>query len=121
MQHKILIIEDDPFFASIYKHHLDKTGYITQIAADGSTALILADSFRPDLILLDLILPKIDGFTLLKILTNTSPHHQTPIIVVSNLDQAPDVDKCLVLGAKVFITKNSIDYQKLITNIKALI
>lgn len=109
MQNKILIIEDDPFSASIYKEHLDQEGYISQIACDGRHALDLVDSFKPDLVILDLILPKIDGFTLLHFFK------KIPVIVVTNLEHEE------ITGIKLFITKESLDYQKLLIKIKELL
>ena len=112
---QILSVEDDLFSANIYQNHLTKAGYISKIATDGRTALDLADSFHPDLIILDLILPKIDGFTLIHLFK------KTPIIIVSNLDQDDDIEKCLSTGAKLFITKESINYDKLISEINKLL
>jgi len=115
MSKNILIIEDDVYCASLYKLHLEKAGYITQTATDGPTALKLADSFHPDLILLDLILPKIDGFVLLHFFK------KTPVIIISNLAQSTEIDKCKELGAKLFISKDSVDYVHLINQINKLI
>ncbi len=109
MQNKILIIEDDPFSANLYKHHFDQAGYISQIAINGRIALDLLDSFHPDLIILDLILPKINGFTLLHFFK------KIPVIIVSNLEHEE------IAGVKLFITKESLDYQKLLTKIKELL
>ena len=121
MLQKILIIEDDLFSANLYKFHFEKAGYVTEVAMDGASALHLADSFRPHLIILDLILPRLDGFTLLQLFGHTHPHRHTPIIVISNLNQSTDIDRCLKLGAKKFIIKDSINYTDLITQAKQLL
>lgn len=115
MQQKILIIEDNNFSANIYQEHFAHAGFIPKIAPDGRIALDLIDTFHPNLIILDLILPKIDGFTLLHLIKNI------PIIIISNLNQKNDIEKCLNLGAKTFITKESINYNKLITLINSLL
>jgi DNA-binding response OmpR family regulator len=121
MPKKILIIEDDQFSASIYKSEFEKNNFQVTIAADGAQALSLADSFQPDLIILDLILPKLDGYSLLKIFQNTSPHHKTPIIVVSNLDQESDISTCHELGATHFFAKNELNFLDLLAAAKALL
>lgn len=115
MQNKILIIEDDPYSATIYQKHISKSGYLTKIAFDGRHALEIIDNFQPNLIILDLILPKIDGFTLMHFFKNI------PVIIISNLDQQSDIDKCINLGAKLFITKESLNYEALIKQIKNLL
>jgi len=115
MHPKILIVEDDCYFAKIYQLHLSQAGYLTQIATNGSQALVSIDTFHPNLVILDLILPKIDGFTLLHFFK------KIPVIVVSNLDQQDDMDKCKTLGAKIFITKESVDYHQLISQIGTLL
>ncbi|MFA7300698.1 MAG: response regulator [Candidatus Shapirobacteria bacterium] len=109
MYKKILIIEDDLFSASIYKEHLDKNGFISQVASDGRIALDMVDTFRPSLIILDLILPKIDGFTLLHFFK------EIPVIVISNLEHEK------VEGVKFFISKSKLDYSKLINQINNIL
>lgn len=118
MQRKILVIEDNSFSSALYNDHLHSAGYQVQVAADGRQALDMADSFRPDAIILDLIIPKIDGFSILKLLRSVKPHKKTPIIVVSDLNQDEDINHCLSLGAKHYFSKSSLDYQELIQTIK---
>jgi DNA-binding response OmpR family regulator len=121
MSKKILVVEDNPFSSSLYKNHLTKAGYSVQIASDGRQALEYADSFYPQLIILDLIIPKIDGFAILKLLKSVKPHHLTPIIVVSDLNQEEDISRCLDFGATNYFSKSDLNYQDLISHITTLL
>ena len=118
---KILVAEDDSFSANTYRKHLEDSGYTTMIARDGRQTLELVDSFQPKLIILDLILPTLDGFAILKLLHSKKTLSKIPIIVISDLDQSGDIQQCLDLGAKLFITKTSIDYPKLIQTIDQIL
>lgn len=98
----ILVAEDDAGIADILHAYLARAGFRTVRAADGETALTLAHSLKPDLLLLDLNLPKTDGFA---VLARLRQQIDTPVIVVSALDE--DVDKltALRIGADDFVTK----------------
>lgn len=121
MHKKVLVIEDNPFSSSLYKNHLTKAGYSVQIASDGRQALEYADSFYPQLIILDLIIPKIDGFAILKLLKSVKPHRLTPIIVVSDLNQEEDVSRCLNFGATNYFSKSDLNYSSLLSTVKNLL
>jgi len=98
----VLVVEDEVQIAEILTAYLERTGFRTARAGDGEVALQLKQSLRPDLILLDLNLPKRDGFAVLSSLRQDS---MTPVIVISALDQ--DIDKltALRIGADDYVTK----------------
>lgn len=104
---KILIIEDDKFLNSAYRLKLLKTGYDFKIAYDGEEALSLMESYAPDLILLDIVIPKKDGFETLKAIKAHDKWKDIPVIIVSNLGQEEDIERGIKLGALSYFVKTS--------------
>ena len=105
MTKKILIIEDDKFLRELITQKLTKENYDTSEAVDGEKGLKKIKEERPDLILLDLILPGIDGFEVLAKMKEDSALNQIPVIILSNLGQKEDVEKGLKLGATDYLIK----------------
>ena len=103
---KILVVEDDKFLANAYRVKLEKLGFEVKIAMDGEEGLVFAAEFVPDLILLDLVMPKKDGFTVLQELKADEKLKNIPVLVASNLGQKEDVDKAKELGAVDFVIKS---------------
>ena len=104
-KHRILIIEDDPFLLSMYSTKFEMNNFKVFSADDGAKGLELANSVVPDIILLDIILPKIDGFTVLKKLKDDGKTSRVPVILLTNLNQKEDIEKGLTLGAKDYLIK----------------
>ncbi|OHA62542.1 MAG: hypothetical protein A3E07_00310 [Candidatus Wildermuthbacteria bacterium RIFCSPHIGHO2_12_FULL_45_9] len=102
---KILIIEDDKFLRELIVQKLGKEGYEIVEAAEGEDGLKKLRESNPDLVLLDLILPGIDGFEVLKQAKADTQTASTPVIILSNLGQKDDVDKGLELGAIDYLIK----------------
>jgi len=100
MMKKVLIVEDDEFLRSLTVKRLEKENYQIIIAADGEQALKMIDSDTPDLILLDLLLPGVDGFEVLEKMKKS-----IPVVVFSNLGQREDIEKAKKLGADDFLIK----------------
>ncbi len=105
MAKKILIVEDDKFLRELIVRKLSHEGYDTIEAADGEEGLRKIKEDRPDLVLLDLILPGIDGFEVLTQKKEDPFIAMVPVIVLSNLGQKEDVDKGLNLGATDYLIK----------------
>jgi DNA-binding response OmpR family regulator len=103
MPETVLIVEDDPSILRGLQMNLGLEGFRTIVAHDGEEALKHARSHRPDLILLDLMLPKLDGNSVIRQLRATDP--DTPVIVLSAKDQEGDKVLALSLGADDFVTK----------------
>jgi DNA-binding response OmpR family regulator len=102
---KILIIEDDKFLRELIARKLEKEGYEVLEAVDGEEGFKKVHDEKPDLVLLDLILPGIDGFEVLSKIKDDVSLSQIPVIVLSNLGQKEDVDKGLGLGAIDYLIK----------------
>ena len=105
MAKKVLIVEDDEFLRSLTAKRLEKEGYEVSVAVDGESANGIASEKKPDLILLDLLLPGMDGFEVLKRARADEVTKKTPIIVFSNLGQREDIEKAKGLGANDFLIK----------------
>ncbi|MBL7154931.1 MAG: response regulator [Candidatus Portnoybacteria bacterium] len=114
----ILFIEDEPFFQKAVGQFLEKEGFQTKSALDGQVGLALAKKFKPDLILLDLILPKQDGFEVLKELKKDATTKDIPVIILTNLEGGTDVEKALSLGATTYLVKANYELEEVVKKIK---
>ena len=115
---KILFIEDEPSLRKSIKKLLEDHHYLLLEAEDGEAGLLLAKKEKPDLILLDLILPKKDGFEVLAELKNDSETVNIPVIVLTNLSQTQDIEKALSLGAISYLVKANYSLSEILEKIK---
>ena len=115
---KILFIEDEPSLRKSIKKLLEDHHYLLLEAEDGEAGLLLAKKEKPDLILLDLILPKKDGFEVLAELKNDSETINIPVIVLTNLSQPQDIEKALSLGAISYLVKANYSLLEILEKIK---
>lgn len=104
---KVLIIEDDRTLSKLYHAKLSKSGYTVEVALDGEEGLQKVDEFNPEIILLDIIIPKIDGFAVLEKLRSQEKTKHTPIILLTNLGQDEDVEKGKAMGADDYLIKSN--------------
>lgn len=116
---KILIIDDDPFFQKFCASKLTENGYEVEVASDGKEGLEKATNGSFDAILLDLILPELDGFGVLQAFASNEKLKTIPVIVFSSLGQEHDVSKAMQLGAKGFINKGLFNQEELISKLSA--
>ncbi len=114
----ILIAEDDTFLANAYRMKLKKAGYKVTIARDGEEAIKKVKEEKPDLILLDLVMPNKDGFETLEALKKDAKHKDVPVVITSNLGQKEDIEKCKKLGARDYIVKSDIALEELVGKIE---
>ena len=121
MSKKILFIEDESALQKTFGEILKQEGYEMISALDGETGLRLAKSEKPDLILLDLILPKIHGFDVLKKLKGDKETKDIPVIVLTNLEKIEDVDKALELGATTYLIKAQYSLEEVVEKIKKVL
>lgn len=119
--HKVLIAEDDKFLANAYKVRLIKEEFEVQVASDGEEVLNILKTFTPDVILLDLMMPKKDGFSVLEFIRSDPTYKHLPVIIASNLGQKEDLGKGMGLGANDFIVKSDMSLSDLVTKINKLI
>jgi len=115
---KILFIEDESALQKTFGEILKQEGYEMTSALDGESGLRLAKDKKPDLILLDLILPKLHGLEVLKKLKEDPETKEVPIVILTNLEEVGDVEKALELGATTYLVKESYSLEEIIEKIK---
>jgi len=115
---KILFIEDEPTLQKELNEILKQEGFKILAAFDGEEGLKLAREEKPNLILLDLILPKKDGFEVLKELKADEKMKDIPVIVLTNLEGIGDVEKAIELGATTYLVKANYKLEDVVTKIK---
>lgn len=118
MAKKILIIEDDKFLRELIARKLMENNFSISEAIDGEEGIKKIKEEKPDLILLDLILPGIDGFEVLGRMKEDEEVSSTPVIILSNLGQKEDVEKGLNLGAVDYLIKAHFTPSEIIEKIK---
>jgi len=116
---KILLIEDDKFLRELIIQKLGKEGYDVIEAPEGETGLLKIKEDKPDLVLLDLILPGIDGFEVLSRMKKDTDTKSVPVIILSNLGQKDDVKKGMDLGADDYLVKAHFTPGEIVEKIRA--
>ena len=115
---KILFIEDESALQKALEDILKQEGYKMISALDGETGLRLAESEKPDLILLDLILPKMRGFEVFKKLKKGSKTKNIPVIILTNLEGMKDINQAIELGATTYLVKTQYTIKEVIEKVK---
>ena len=115
---KILLVEDDSALANVYVSRLQLEGFEVKHVADGENALSTAVAFKPDLIVLDAMMPKITGFDVLDILRNTPETMNVRIIMLTALSQAKDKERAEQLGVDDYLVKSQVVIGDVVNRIK---
>ncbi len=118
---KILIIEDDAALVKIYKNKLQREGYNTIISLNGKNGLEMANAEKPDIILLDILLPKLNGREVLKKLKENSQTSSIPVLILSNLAEMDEVMKGLEEGAADYMIKSEHSLEEVVERIKSIL
>ncbi|MFH0906641.1 MAG: response regulator [bacterium] len=118
---KILIIEDDPFLSEMYADKFNKDGFQADICIDGKIGMDKIKADKPDLILLDIVLPKMDGFEILKEVKGNPELKDIPIILLTNLGQKNEVEKGLSMGADEYIIKAHFTPTAVVAKVKEML
>ena len=121
MASKILIAEDDQFILKAMTTKLTKEGYEIKTAVDGVQLMDILKSYIPDLIILDLLMPKKDGFEVIKEVKEDPKLKNIPILIASNLGQENDIQQVLNLGATDYIIKSEFTLESLVQKIKNIL
>lgn len=114
---KILLVEDEAFLSSLLELKLSQEGFQVEKAMDGEEAFSMLENFMPDLILLDLILPKRNGFEFLEMLRNDPRFSKIPVIITSNLGQDSDIERGKTFGVIEYIIKNKLSIDELVSKV----
>ncbi|HEY4509949.1 MAG TPA: response regulator [Candidatus Paceibacterota bacterium] len=118
---KILLIEDDPLLIDVYSMKLKQSGFEVYVVENGEKALAAAVEQRPDLILLDIVLPHIDGWDILASFRSSETLKDTRIVILSNLGQKEEVEKGLRLGAAKYLIKAHYTPSEIVQEITSII
>ena len=117
----ILIVEDDKFVRDLYQHEFEKSGYDIKVAEDGEIALKAVKESKLDCILLDVMLPKVDGLEVLRRIKEDSATKNIPVMILSNLGQDEIIRQALQIGAKAYIVKSLYTPSQVVNEIRGLI
>jgi len=120
MRQKILIIEDDKQLCEMIKFILTREGYNIEVSHNGKEAIHKLQSFTPHLIILDIMLPEINGWQIQELLRADSKTSRIPVIVLTSRNFIKDIDKAFSLGAAAYITK-PFSIEKLVKKVKSLL
>lgn len=118
---KVLIVEDDKFLGKMLSKMLEASNYQISIASSGKEGLTKAASENPDLILLDIMLPDIDGFEVLESLKNQEITNKIPVVILSNLGQPEDMQQGRKLGVLDYIVKSDLSLDDVVDKLNKLL
>jgi CheY-like chemotaxis protein len=114
---KILIVEDEEIILNLLERKLTQEGYEVAVARDGQEGLKALQEVKPDLLLLDVVMPKLGGFEVMEEMQKDERLRKIPVIVVSNSGQPVEIDKAKNLGAKDWLIKTEFDPQEVIDKV----
>jgi len=117
---RVLIADDNPQGVELLEAYLAEGNYEIRTAADGDETLACVRDWRPDLILLDIMMPKISGFEVCKRLRRDEATRSIPVLMITALDQPSDIDRALEAGANDFVTK-PVNKSDLLLRVRALL
>jgi len=114
----VFIIEDDLFLVKVYRYELEKEGVEVWVSGDGKEALTYFEKDPPNVVLLDLMLPGVSGFEVLAAMRKNERWIKVPVIVLSNLGQPQDIERCKALGIEEYIVKADVKISDVIQRVK---
>lgn len=117
MAKKILLIEDEQLMIDLLKRKLTQEGYEISVAKDGIEGLEKMREIKPDLILLDIVMPRMGGFEVMEEMIKEEELKKMPVIVISNSGQPVELDRAKQLGAKDWLIKTDFDPQEVVEKI----
>jgi len=121
MAKKILIIEDEEIMLDLLQKKLAQAGYEISVARDGEEGLRMMKQIKPDLVLLDIVMPKLGGFEVMEEMNKDTELNKIPVIVVSNSGQPVEIDKAQELNAKDWLIKTEFDPREVIEKVQKYI
>ena len=118
---KVLVVEDNTSLRQTLSEFLEADGFSVITASDGEEAITLAQNNSPDIMLLDIILPKKNGFEVIKTLKNDDRSKNIPIVLLTNLGSLSDIQKALDLGATTYLVKGDYQLKEIVAKIKEIL
>ena len=117
-KYKILLVEDDKALSSVYKSRMELEGFEVREVSNGELALSAALEFKPDIILLDAMMPKISGFDVLDIIRNTKETESIKVVMLTALSQPKDKERAEALGVDDYLVKSQVVIGDVVAKIK---
>ncbi len=117
MAKKILVVEDEDVLANILASKLKSEGYDVMLAKDGEQGAEKIKIWRPDLVLLDIVMPKLSGFGVLEEIRQDQAMAKIPIIIISNSGQAVDIERAKAMGVKDWLIKANFDPEEVVDKV----
>jgi len=118
---KILVVEDEEILLTALREELSTGGYEVEGASDGEDGLVKVKSFSPDLVLLDLIMPKMDGMEMLQKLKADASTRDVPVVILTNLSDYERISEALSLGAMDYLVKANYKLEDLLDKVKTVL
>jgi DNA-binding response OmpR family regulator len=116
----VLVVEDDKYISSAYKTKFEAEGFNSKVAYNGKEAISLLKVFHPDVIVLDLVMPRSDGFEVLDKLRKNTKWRQIPVIIASNLEEKTHIKKAQNFQANEYVFKSNLTLVDLVNRIKEI-
>jgi two-component system alkaline phosphatase synthesis response regulator PhoP len=117
MAKQILLIEDEELMINLLQKKLTKEGYVVLLARNGQEGLLTMKKENPDLVLCDIIMPKMGGFEVMEEMSKDEDLKKIPIVIISNSGQPVELDKAKRLGAKDWLVKTEFDPQEVLIKV----
>lgn len=117
---KLLVIEEDLFLANIYKVKLEREGFEVKIAHGGEQGLEMYKEYKPDIVLMEIMLARIDGFELLQMMKKESGGKAPCAVYLTKLGEKEDVERGLENGASAYFIKTQVTFQEVVSQINEL-
>ena len=117
----VLIIEDDSYISDMYRIKLESENFEVVTAKDGIIGIRIIEKQKPDIVLLDIVMPKIDGFSVLKTIKRNPELKEIPIVLLTNLSQKENVERGFELGADSYIIKAHFTPSEVVKKIKDIL
>lgn len=118
MAQKILIIEDEEILLNLLKKKISEEGFEVHIAKDGEAGLKIMKELKPDLVVLDIVMPKMGGFEVMEEMRKDKELKEIPVIIVSNSGQPVEINKAQELGARDWLIKTEFDPQEVVEKVR---
>ena len=118
---KVLIVDDDEFLLEMYALKFKESGFIIEVAKNGEEAVQKAKEVSPDVILLDVVMPKMDGFDVLRVLRKENIASKAIVLILTNLGQKDDFDRGMKLGATDYIVKAHYTPSEVVKKVQSLL
>ena len=118
---KVLLVEDDPFLIEVYAAKFKEAGFSLEVVSDGSIVLSKIKELNPDLIILDIVLPNVDGWEILRAIKNSPQLKNIIVVILSNLSEKEDVEKGIRFGADKYLIKSHYTPSEVVEEIKKIL